>query len=75
MSPAEGQRRSWGLRLGRAEISKLRTGCLPMDGDLQKAGNISDVVGGAITLAAIYGSRKVVSTMPCIPTSGHYSWR
>jgi LuxR family maltose regulon positive regulatory protein len=41
---------------------------------LQMSGNISDAVG-AYSPWQIYGSHRDVSMMPCVPMSGHYSWR
>ena len=54
ISGAERRRRSWGSPPGRAGISRRRTGRMPRAWrSLQRAGNISDVIGCAIALADI----------------------
>ena len=51
---AERQLRSWDSHPGRAGISRQRTGYMPMGmASVQRAGNISDAIGGAIALADI----------------------
>ena len=75
ISGAERPRRSWGSPPGRAGTSRRRTGRMPRAWRVCSGPGTSPTHSAAPSPWPISGSRKVVSTRRCAPTSRRCSWR
>ena len=74
-SPGAGQRHSWASRHGPVEIWRPRTAPTPTVWRMCSGAGTSQERSGAPSRWQIYASRRVVSAMPCAPTSRRCSLR